>query len=895
MSQFFTEELSILSDNQEMQKEVELIFHEMLMLIDSVSPDVKEEFVRLREIFLRSRQGQNVDLSNILNSVDIQHLNELIRFFSLYMMLLNIIEERHEVKRNVPDLEAAIERLISEGFEREKVLEVLEEIKFYPVFTAHPTESRRRTFLEAHHDIGNDLDQIFPFGNEEATEHLRYRLMLLWQSCLVREEKIEVLFELDNLLYIIESSALGAILKTNELISQTIGKPLKHSPVHLGSWIGGDRDGNPFVTNEVMTRVMKQQHQTIIAIYIKTINRLIRELSINANITPANEALLTSIKSESDHLSDDSVKLYRSEPVRAKLTLMKKKLENRLLYIHSSSDMEYVYQRSEELVEDIDLLIDSLDEVSARELVRFRHMVIGSGFHMMKLDFREHKDAIGHAITEIFSHIGVADADFYELPEEKRVEILKHAIKRPRVELRSLIGHVSKETEAITEAFIKIEWAKEKISEEIIDSFIISMTQKASDLLSVLWFAKQAGLWHVGEKTKISITPLFETIEDLQKAPAIIQQLVEDEHYSQYLKDRNNTQEIMIGYSDSSKDGGMFASNFNLNRAINNLMELEEKFGLKFLLFHGRGGSVSRGGGSMQAALMASPAKSVDGFLKTTEQGEVISSKYLNPKIAEHNFVRTISNLLIKSVYDRHGKVIDCGKKDQYTSLMKQISDASCDHYRQLVYHTEGFIQYFKEATPIFFIQQLNIGSRPSKRKDTHRVEDLRAIPWVFSWMQNRTILTAWYGVGSGLEKGAESAGKEALRNCYQECPFFRATIDNVAMTLLKTDLGIAEIYNQFVADLSLKGTIWEMITTEFYKTIEYILYIRNEQELLGNEKFLRQSILLRKPYLTALSIFQVELIREYRSESDQESQSRIIQQISSTIVGIAQGIRNTG
>ncbi len=895
IEEFFYEELSLISDNDEIFHEVRFIFGEIIHLIDHSAPHLKDEFIRLRRCVLESRKDGKRELDNILNEIDVQNIDELIRLFSLYLMLLNIIEERYEIKRNTPDLVETIDGLISEGFEKEDILKTLSEIKFNPVFTAHPTESRRRTFLEAHHEISNDLESIFPFGNSDSREHLRYKLMLLWQSALIRNEKIEVLFELDNLLYIVESSILTALLKVNEMVQNVVPFPLKSSPIRLGSWIGGDRDGNPFVTNEVMTKVMKTQHNSIMQIYVKQINKLLRELSINSNITPPKEPLLHSIQRETEHLSDDAFRLYKDEPYRAKLSLMKLKLKNRLFHINSSNHIEFVYRYPYELIADIDLLIDSLDEISASGLKKFRNLVLSAGFHLLKLDFREHKDAINSAITEIFSYLGFSDSNFLELSKDQRREILNHAIERPKIELQSLMGYITKESACVAEAFLKIEWAKEKISEDIIDSFIISMTKEANDLLAILWFAKQSGLWHEGHKTKISITPLFETVEDLREAPSIMQELAENAHYRQYLSDRQDMQEIMIGYSDSSKDGGMFTSNFSLNRAINNLMDLQGRLGVRFLLFHGRGGSVSRGGGSTQEAIIASPAKAVDGFLKITEQGEVISSKYLNPKIAEYNFTKAVSAILKKSVYDKHDKRIDCGKNDRFTALMQQVSDGSYAKYRSLVYETPNFIEYFKEATPIYFIQRLNIGSRPSKRKNTNRVEDLRAIPWVFSWTQNRSIIPAWYGLGSGLESIAKSSDKESLRECYIECPFFRTTVDNVAMALLKSDFGIAKLYNTFVSDRALRDEIWDAINDEFYKTVEHVLYIRNEGELLINEKFLRQSILLRKPYLTALNLFQIELIKKYQHTKHEGLQQKIIEQIFSTIVGIAQGMRNTG
>lgn len=882
---------------ENMKQEVEFVFAKMIELLDEVAPEVKSSFVGLREMFKQGRLDRKKG-EELLSTLHFkEQIPELVKAFSLYNMLLNIVEERYSVASgSFGALESMVKELQKEGYESDDVLEVLKELRFYPVFTAHPTESRRRTFLESHHEISTDLERIFHQGdNGEADEHLRYRLLLLWQSHLVRNEKIEVLFELDNLLYLVESSILQSAVKVCGAVERLVGAPLKRAPLRLGSWIGGDRDGNPYVTNEVMTRVMKLQHEAIIKLYIAKIDRLIRELSIASDLCPPSSALLDSIQRDFGELEDFAVKLHRNEPFRAKLNLMRKKLHNRLIYVNYASDMEFVYKNPWELLEDIDLILSSLHGLSTKYLKEFRNLVLLSGFHLMKLDFREHRDAIRGAISEIFSLLGYSDSDFATLPQSKRSEILTRALELPRQNLQSLLGRVSHASEEIISAFLRIAWAKENISEEIIDSFIISMTQDSTDMLSVLWFAKQSGLWREGERTRISISPLFETIEDLQKAGAIMEELAIHPHYSRYLKDHKGIQEIMVGYSDSSKDGGIFTSNYSLNRAIFHLTELGERLGVRFQLFHGRGGSVSRGGGTLESALIASPAKSVAGRLKTTEQGEVISSKYLNPLICESNFSRTLAALLKKSVYDRFGKRVDCGQNGRFTAMMSEVSDASYRAYRALVYESEGFMDYFKQATPIGFIQKLNIGSRPSRRKESHRVEDLRAIPWVFAWTQNRSIIPAWYGVGSGLESIASKGESELLRECYGECPFFRTTLDNISQALLKVDLEVASLYNDFVEDSEIRERIWGMIKEEYERTLRWILYIRQEEELLENERTLRASILLRRPYLTALNLFQVELIKKYKESTYEEQRERVIHQISSTIVGIAQGVRNTG
>lgn len=873
----------------------DFILNETLNIIDNFCPTIKSDFLKIREILVENK-GQTKDYTTLLEHLDDNNINNLIKIFYIYLMLWNILEEMMLSQTTKVDINDTINELKHSGFHKDDILEVLKSLRYYPVFTAHPTESRRRTFLEAHHEISDDLEMIFALDDTEALDHLRYRLTLLWQSDLIREEKIEVLFELDNLLYIVDSSILDALIRVNSDISNIVGE-FKEPIVRLGSWIGGDRDGNPYVTNKVMTSAMKIQHETAINRYINEIDKLIRELSISTNNKEPSKELVSSLKKEMHYLNPTSKKLHNKEPFRAKLNLMKLKLKNRLLYVNSPNTITFIYKKSSEMIEDIDMMIDSLDDVSAKGLKKLRHLVLVGGFHLFKLDFREHKDAIKNAICEIFSHLGYADSDYLYLPEHDKIAIITNAISKQSVSLQQLTANVSEDTKQIIEAFNKIEWAKDKISPHIIDSFILSMTQEASDLLSVLWFAKQSNLWEEGKKAKISITPLFETIQDLQKAPMIIDTLINNSEYKKYIADRKMLQEIMIGYSDSSKDGGIFASNYNLNRAITNLTELGKKIGVTFLLFHGRGGSVSRGGVPTADAVMASPTDSVNGFLKVTEQGEVISSKFLNPKQAYNNITQTLCALLKKSTHDKFGRSINCTNNEQFNELMKQISDVSIKEYRKLVYETDGFIEYFKEATPIEFISQLNIGSRPSKRKATSKVEDLRAIPWVFSWTQNRAIIPAWYGVGSGLEYIIENYqdGIERLQHSYNNCPFFKTTVDNIAMTLLKVDLEIAKLYSEFVQNTEIKNKINNIIEDEFNKTVKNILLIRQESELLENEQLLRISILDRKPFLKALNVLQISLIKNYKEAKYDKLQTRLLYQIFSTIVGVSQGIRNTG
>ena len=919
-------------DEQTLDREIQFIREIMIDMLQQVDRQVCDFFLSLYGKLQASTDTTHDDknfqaIREELHTISLAGKTlEIIKAFSLYNILINIVEERFNIDatQSLERIAGAYDSLLLEGFDRQDLDKILESICFYPVFTAHPTESRRRTFLEAHSEITQDLRKIFELGDKKAKEHIQYRLHLLWQTNLVRTQKIEVLFELDNLLFIVENSILPSSQKVLEYIETMLEHPLKHSPIRLGSWIGGDRDGNPFVTNDLMTEVMKIQHKLIINFYIKKLERLVRELSISEDYTKTSPRLDKSLQKELPILDEKIAQICSGEPFRAKLYIMIKKLQNRLVYVNAPSTISHTYATPQEIIADVDMLIESLDEVSGKYLRQFRRFVLLGGFHLMQLDFREHKDVFAQAISEILCLLGVCDNDFMSYKEDRKIEILNTALAMPKLELGTISEQLSESTQNVIDIFLRIVWGKKYINEGILKTFILSMTTDASDLLCVLWFAKQTGLWkpsksykesHKTEvdssdesklRARIAITPLFETINDLCRAGSIMRTLVQNPHYSHYLHDIGMRQEIMVGYSDSSKDGGIFTSNYSLYVAIEELKALESSLGVEFVLFHGRGGSVSRGGGTLESALLASPPRSVLGFLKTTEQGEVISSKYLNRSSAEFFLASTMAGLLKKTSYDafcaNNTKIpptpntltqgnIKCSISPHHKQIMEQLSVISHKAYRKLVYETDGFIEYFKSATPISFIQQLNLGSRPSKRRDTTRVEDLRAIPWVFAWTQNRSIIPAWYGLGSALS----AVDLSALQECYAESEFFAATISNISQAFLKVDLCIAKQYNDFVQDGAIQDRIWAQITDEYEKTLRLLVAIREEENLLDSEPTLQKSILLRNDSVMTLNLLQIELMKKYFATPYEAKRTRLMEQIHSTIIGIAQGLRNTG
>lgn len=901
-----------------MKKNIEILEQILLDVVDKSNSAAKNSFLEICEA-LKNNDNQSIKIKSIFKEVSNSiHLSDIIKVFSLHNIILNINEEQEDIQnKSKLSLDSVYEILKNQGFDKVECDLVLKHIRFYPVFTAHPTESRRRTFLEAHSEISrhlSELDQISFMPKElkvglenKIYEEIKYRLHLLWLTNLVRTEKIEVSFELDNLLYIVENSILSSALDILNQVSKLLDENLIKSPIKLGSWIGGDRDGNPFITNEIMTGVMKAQHKLILNVYIKEVDKLIRELSISQDFCNIEKDLIKSIQKEKDHLDKNSIKLYTREPFRAKLNLIKIKLKNHLLGVNSPTKLDFTYKNPKELIKDIDLLINSLDKNSSKRLSSFRNLVLLGGFHLLQLDFREHRDVFVNAVGEIFCLTGLSDSDFPFLSEDKKMEILNKAFLNPPINLMEILDIVSPSTNRLLEAFLRVKWAKKYISKDILKSFIVSMSTNPSDLMCVLYLLYASELWKRGDekngenklgRARIKIAPLFETIQDLEKAKEIMEILNANNHYGAYLKDCKGMQEIMIGYSDSSKDGGIFASNYSLHKSITNLVKLESKLGIRFVLFHGKGGSISRGGGQLEDALLAFPSGSVGTTLKVTEQGEMISSKYLNPLISKESLSSTLASLLKKCVMDNLSANTSISSKrsnfcniDIYNTILNKISKTSLKVYRELVYEHDNFLTFFKQATPLEFIQRLNLGSRPSKRRDSTKIEDLRAIPWVFAWTQNRSIIPAWYGLGSALEK----IDSEELRECYLNSLFFKTTIDNITQGFLKVDLGISSLYEDFVTDSGLRSKIDHKIMSEYQKTLKGLLIIRGEEELLDSNAFLRNKILSRMPNLRALNLLQIELIRKFNNAEYESLQNRIIEQIHGTIIGIAQGMRNTG
>ncbi|GLH59493.1 phosphoenolpyruvate carboxylase [Helicobacter ailurogastricus] len=869
---------------QNIQVELDFLQALLLEILQEFSPKSTGYFVALKALFHNKATPKSL-AKELQATIASDQILEVIKAFSLYHILANLVEERCKNKQPPTiGLAKAHHDLSQAGFSPKDLSDKLKHLSFYPVFTAHPTQSMRRTFLEAIQEMYSDLAAIFdhpcnPLAMKKAKERLGYRLRLLYKSHLVRQEKLEVLFELDNLLYILENSFLPSCLDLCQQIQTEFQEPITHAPLRLGSWIGGDRDGNPMVTNDLLRQVVCIQHKFIIDLYLKELDKLRRELSISVDFCPISEGLQADLKASYHKLDPTSARLHPKEPFRAKLLLMQTKLRNRLIALNSPTPIGFSYQNASELVADIDLLLENLDPSLQSSMLRFKHLVLLAGFHLLSLDFREHRAVFVNALSEVFSLLSLAQ-DFYALPEAQKLEALNHALELEPVSFWSLLDQVSLGCKRLLEGFLTMLWAQSKIAKQAFSSVIVSMTTQASDLLAVLWLVKQVGL-----EKDLYITPLFETIEDLNHAPTILKALHGNPHYKAYLQGMQNTQEIMVGYSDSSKDGGIFASNYNLHTAIGQLVALGQELGIEFILFHVRGGSVSRGGGSLEDALLNAPLFSAQSTLKLTEQGEMISTRYLNNTSALNNLSSIMGALLKKSLYDEKG-VSKNPINPSTQALMQHLSAISYQTYRQL-YTMQGFLEYFKQATPIAFIQELNLGSRPAKRRESTQLEDLRAIPWVFAWTQNRSILPAWYGVGSALK----SVDLKDLQACYNEGGFFKVVVDNIAQVLLKVDLDIAKQYHAFASNVPNAKNIWTHIESEFHTSLERILQIRQENALLEKEDLVREGILFRTPYTNALNCLQIELIKVFKHNP----KDQIKLAIQSTLIGIAQGLRNTG
>ncbi|QGZ54109.1 phosphoenolpyruvate carboxylase [Paraburkholderia acidiphila] len=900
---------------------------------------IRQTAVRFR------REDDNADalaLEKQLRALSPEQTVSVVRAFSYFSHLANIAEDRHRNRRRrIHDLAGSapqagtishsLERLALAGAAATPVLQqFFNDALIVPVLTAHPTEVQRKSTLDSQHDIARLLaerDQPLTHRELEHNEQLlRARVTSLWQTRMLRDSRLTVGDEIENALsyyhttFLTEIPALYGEIET-QLKEHGISARLP-AFFQMGSWIGGDRDGNPNVTAATLEEASERQAQVILQHYLDEVHRLGAELSVSNLLAGASvelKALADASPDQSPHRVDEPYRraligVYTRLAASARVRLGEGVVAVRSAGRNAAPVRAKPYADADEFSRDLHILMDSLAEhhgasLATTRLAPLMRAVDVFGFHLASIDLRQSSDIHEAVITELLARAGV-EADYAALSEEDKQIVLLAQLADPRT-LRSPYLDYSDLVKSELGVLEMARVTREKFGARAVRNYIISHTETVSDLLEVLLLQKETGLvsgrlGHAEDPAKaaLMVIPLFETIPDLRHAPGIMRDLLALPGIDGIVEHQGNEQEIMLGYSDSNKDGGFLTSNWELYRAELALVALYKQRGITLRLFHGRGGTVGRGGGPTYNAILSQPPGTVEGQIRLTEQGEVIASKFGNPEIGRRNLETVIAATLEATLLPMGGANSAPDQLPAFEETMQQLSDAAMAAYRSLVYETPGFTDYFFASTPITEIAELNIGSRPASRKlqdpKNRKIDDLRAIPWGFSWGQCRLLLTGWYGFGSAVASYLDDAGSDAERarrlamfkKMYKTWPFFSNLLSNMDMTLAKTDLAVASRYAQLVADKKLRKLVFERIVAEWERTTKVLGEITGATGRLADNPLLARSIKNRFPYLDPLNHLQVELIKRYRAG---DPSPRVRRGIHLTINGIAAGLRNTG
>lgn len=852
--------------------------------------------------------------------------HQVIRAFAIYFQLVNIAEQNHRIRRKRDydrtagetiqpgSIESIIKELQLRDITPEEIQDILEGISLELVMTAHPTEATRKAVLDIHHRIAEQVMELDnPMLTYREREQLRTclhgEILALWQTDELRDRKPTVIDEVRNGLYYFDETLFDVLPDVYAELERCLERYYPdqnwHVPTFLrfGSWIGGDRDGNPSVTADVTAETLIMHRAMALQKYEEVLREALRHMSFNSSIVKITPELLASIESDREVMELDLEDPWRNmqEPYRIKLTYMLEKVQNTgNPNFHNPAAR---YGTPGDFIEDLKIVDHSLrshyaEQVADRFIRKLIRQVELFGFHMSTLDIRQHSKEHENAITEMFRIIGLTD-NYAELSEDEKVKLLTEVLNDPRPISSPYFNYTDSTAECLN-VYRTVQSAQKEFGPGCIRSYLISMTQSASDLMEVLVFCKEVGLYVRDKDGRLVSTlqpvPLFETIDDLHDAPEIMSKLFAIPAYRDALASTNHLQEIMLGYSDSNKDGGVLTANWELRLALKQLTEVAREYQVKLKFFHGRGGALGRGGMPLNRSILAQPPETIGGGIKITEQGEVLSQRYAMKGIAYRSLEQATWALLTAAVMSKHPQ--SDIQEHKYETIMAGISEKSLEKYQSLVFEDPDFLTFFKESTPLPEIGELNIGSRPSKRKNSDRFEDLRAIPWVFAWTQSRYLFPAWYAAGSGLNsyyKGRPENLKQ-LQKMYAKWSFFRTAIDSLQMALAKADLTIAREYGKMVRSKEVADRIFKEIRDEYKLTSELILLITGQKEILDNVPILQESIRLRNPYVDPMSYMQVQLLTELRSQRDlgQEDEA-LIREVLLTINGIAAGLRNTG
>ena len=887
-----------------------------------------EQIRRLSVAFRRDADTQaGTALKKLLAALSSDQAVSVIRAFTYFSHLANLAEDQHHIRRQQAhdragdvypgSLTSSLGKLKAAGVSPKAIRQALEHAHISPVLTAHPTEVQRKSILDAERGIAACLqsrDDIVSRGQDATSTRqlaqvdalVRARVLQLWQTRLLRFTKLTVADEIENAMGYYESTFLAEIPKLYADLENELGGQPIASFFRMGQWMGGDRDGNPNVNADTLDLAMKRQCEVVLRHYLTEVHWLGSELSTSAMLVGVPKTLQALANS-----SPDTNAHRQDEPYRRSLTFIYARLAASLLHLTGKQASRHAlppqqpYPDADAFVNDLQVLNNALSEQHAQALAlpRLRPLIRAVqvfGFHLATVDLRQSSDQHELVIAELFKAAGI-EANYLKSDEKTRQSLLLQALNDPRP-LR-IPGHAySAHSVSELTIFETARRIRQQHGKAAIRHAIISHTETVSDLLEVLLLQKETGLLQgslaSGAVAELIAVPLFETIEDLQQAPQIMRDYFALPGMAALLARSGGEQDIMLGYSDSNKDGGIFTSNWSLYQAEIALVEvfntLEALHGITLRLFHGRGGTVGRGGGPSFDAILAQPPGTVRGQIRLTEQGEVINSKYANPTLGRRNLETLVAATLEATLLPAQRRA-----PRSFIEAAEQLSLHSMTAYRALVYDTPGFSEYFFQATPLREIAGLNIGSRPASRKPSQRIEDLRAIPWGFSWGQCRLTLPGWLGFGSAVHaflndhpSMSRAQALAMLRRMHKDWPFFRTLLSNMDMVMAKSDLALASRYAELVEDAKLRKKIFKAIETEWQRTSEALQWITGNKQRLANNPSLAQSIKHRFPYIDPLHHLQVELIRRYRTGISDERAQRGIHL---SINGIAAGLRNTG
>ena len=893
-----------------------------------------EQIRKLSVAFRRDAdQAANQALKQLLKRLSADQTVSVIRAFTYFSHLANLAEDRHHIRRRAVheragntqegSIEVALSKLREAGIAERLIAETLAHSYVAPVLTAHPTEVQRKSILDAERAIAQLLaqrddirlraaihagqkDALSPRELQANEAQMRARVMQLWQTRLLRYSKLSVSDEIENALAYYESTFLREIPKLYAELEDQLQPQQVATFLRMGQWIGGDRDGNPNVSAQTLEYALCRQSEVALRHYLTEVHFLGSELSVSAFLCDCSEAMKALAERSPDHNEH-----RKDEPYRRALIGLYARLAATLETLTGTSAARHAvapqnpYLQAEEFLADLRTIQSSLQTHHGAALVeqRLRPLIRAVdvfGFHLATVDLRQSSDKHEEVLAELLATARLA-ADYARLDEAAKCGLLVQLLNDARP-LRVQGASYSDQCVAELAIFSMAKTMRQRFGPEAIRHYIISHTESVSDLLEVLLLQKEAGLMHGtldrAATSELIVVPLFETIEDLRQAAPIMRAFYALPGVAALVQQSGALQDIMLGYSDSNKDGGIFTSNWELYRAEIALVQLFDELapahGIRLRMFHGRGGTVGRGGGPSYQAILAQPPGTVRGQIRLTEQGEVIGSKYANPEIGRRNLETLVAATLEATLLQATKSA-----SQAFLDAAAQLSASSMAAYRALVYETPGFADYFFGSTPLREIAELNIGSRPAARKASQRIEDLRAIPWGFSWGQCRLTLPGWYGFGSAVaafvqgESAAQSKERLAvLQTMYQQWPFFKTLLSNMDMVLAKSDLALASRYAELVGDTQLRKRIFNTIEAEWHATANALTQITGDKQRLASNAALERSIQHRFPYIDPLHHLQVELIRRYRTGIHDE---RVQRGIHISINGIAAGLRNTG